>query len=187
MERWRGAVDSGVLDTQFSAAQRHTIQSEAMSEIKPRKDPLSDIQFSGMRPPQPSPPAPAPVRRDSLGRLLNMKSIEALRLTQFRPGQSGNPGGGRKKQREYALSLVTHWLKIGKLKPSDTVADFMNLLYDADLKTLCSQRTPQRILREYAKGASSLIETEADRLPLDSEIGGLLRDSGIGDKKKARR
>jgi hypothetical protein len=122
-----------------------------------------------------------------MGRRISMTALEALKATQFKPGQSGNPGGSRKKQREHALALVTHWLKIGKVKPSDSVADLMNKLFDADMKTLCSQRTPERILREYAKSASSLIGAEADSLLRDSEIGGLLRDSGIGRKKKVRR
>ena len=117
-----------------------------------------------------------------------MTALEALKATQFKPGQSGNPGGNRKRQREHALALVTHLLKTGKLKPSDSVATFMNLLFDADLKTLCSQRTPQRILREYAKGMSAGAGAEADRLllgPADIEkiIGG---DSGKGSKKARR-
>jgi len=50
-------------------------------KAKPR-DPMSDVVFSGCRPPAPE-PVPEPVRRDSMGRLIHETAFEALKKTQF--------------------------------------------------------------------------------------------------------
>ena len=148
--------------------------------------------FGGTPPPAPE-PEPA-VRRDSMGRKISMTALEALKATQFKPGTSGNPGGNFQRQREHALAVVVKLMKQGKLQPSSTIADFMNLLGDMeerslrretpklwDMETRSEQRTLQRILRASDLSMSRLIETEvsADNL----------RDLGIGasSKKKARR
>jgi hypothetical protein len=95
---------------------------------------MLDVVFGGA-PPLPPAPAPAPVRRDSLGRKISPRALEALKATQFKPGTSGNPGGNFKRQREHALAVVVKLMKSGKLQPSDTVATFMNLLYDMDSRS----------------------------------------------------
>ncbi len=107
------------------------------------------------------------IRRDSLGRRISPTVLEALKATQFKPGTSGNPGGNFKRQREHAMAAVMRLLKQGKLKPSDTVADFMNLL--GDMETHCEQRTLERILRASDVSLSSLI------------------GNGSSSKKRARR
>jgi len=71
---------------------------------------IEDIVFSKSPPPAPA-PAPEPVRRDSMGRPISMTVLEALRATQFKPGQSGNPGGNFKRQREHAMAAVMRLLK----------------------------------------------------------------------------
>ena len=56
--------------------------------------------------------------------------MDALKAGQFRPGQSGNPGGSYKKRT--VLDAAIRLMKAGKLQPSDSVADFLNLLGDMD-------------------------------------------------------
>jgi hypothetical protein len=123
-------------------------------KAKPR-DPMADVVFSGTPPPPLPKPAPkaAPVpevRRDSMGRLIHETALEALKKTQFKPGTSGNPGGNFKRQREHALAVVVKLMKQGKLQPSDSIATFMNLLYDMDMRSLRNE-TPRKILRALEK------------------------------------
>ena len=105
------------------------------ASVVPNRNDLLSIQFSGSPPPPPE-PVPAPVRRDSLGRKIHPTVLEALKMHQFKPGQSGNPGGHRRRQREMALDCITHLLMIGKIQPSSTVADLMNALHDEDFRAL---------------------------------------------------
>jgi len=81
-------------------------------KAKPR-DPMSDVVFSGCRPPAPE-PVPEPVRRDSMGRLIHETALEALKKTQFKPGQSGYPGGNFKRQREHAMAVVMRLIEAGQ-------------------------------------------------------------------------
>jgi hypothetical protein len=106
---------------------------------------MDDLVFSGS--PPPAPPADPEVRRDSMGRRISPTVLEALKATQFKPGTSGNPGGNFKRQREHALAVVVKLMKSGKLQPSDTVATFMNLLYDMDSRS----ETPRQFLRALEK------------------------------------
>jgi len=77
------------------------------------------------------PPAPEPeVRRDSLGRRITDKQLAALKGNQYAPGQSGNPGG-RFRDRGLYESVIS-LMKRGKIHPSDTVADLLNVLGDMD-------------------------------------------------------
>ena len=109
---------------------------------------MNDVVFSGTPPPRAPEAIPEPeVRRDSMGRKISQTALEALRATQFKPGTSGNPGGNWKRQREHALAVVVKLMKSGKLKPSDTVADFMNLLYDMDARP----EMPRQFLRALEK------------------------------------
>ena len=107
---------------------------------------LNDIVFSGSPPPAPE-PAPEPVRLDSLGRRVSMTALEALKATQFKPGQSGNAGGVGKKRKEQVLDAVMKMLESGKVKPSDTVADFMNYLLDDDSLRQCGLSRRRRASR----------------------------------------
>jgi hypothetical protein len=117
---------------------------------KPRGS-MSDIVFSGAPPPPLPKPVPAPeIRRDSMGRKISMTGLEALKAHQFKSGQSGNPGANRKRQREHANALVIHLLKTGKLQPSDTIADFLNLLGDMEARSL-RRETPERFLKGLRK------------------------------------
>src|SRR6266849_1274505 len=107
---------------------------------------MNDVVFSGTPPPRAPVPEPE-VRQDSMGRKISQTALEALRATQFKPGTSGNPGGNFKRQREHALAVVVKLMKQGKLRPSDTVATFMNLLYDMDSRS----ETPRQFLRALEK------------------------------------
>jgi len=74
-----------------------------------------------------APPAPEPdVRRNALGRRITDKQLAALKRNQYAPGESGNPGGRLRDRglQEGVISLM----KRGKLKPSDAIADLLNLL-----------------------------------------------------------
>ena len=89
---------------------------------------MNDVVFSGT--PPPAPESEPEVRRDSLGRRISQRALDALKAGQFRPGQSGNPGGSYKKRT--VLDAAIRLMKAGKLQPSDSVADFLNLLGDMD-------------------------------------------------------
>ena len=137
------------------------------------RDAMADVVFGG----GPPPPLPKPVpevRRDSLGRRITELRLEALRSGQFKPGRSGNPGGNRKRQREHANAFVIHLLKTGKLQPSDTIADFLNLL--GDMETRSEQRGLKRMLKE-----SNMSDAK-----LSSVIGDSFRDFGIGASSKTK-
>jgi hypothetical protein len=134
-------------------------------KVKPR-DPMNDVVFSGTPPPPLPKPIPTPeVRRDSLGRRISPTVLEALKATQFKPGTSGNPGGNFKRQREHALAVVVKLMKQGKLQPGDTVATFMNLLYDMDARA----ETPRQFLRALEKlnrtAERTLQQHTAQRIP----------------------
>jgi len=76
-------VELGILDP--ASFRRATAGVRAhmdrTDKAKPR-DPMSDVVFSGCRPPAPE-PVPEPVRRDSMGRLIHETALEALKKTQF--------------------------------------------------------------------------------------------------------
>jgi hypothetical protein len=115
---------------------------------KPR-DPMLDVVFGGSPPPPLPKPAPEPeIRRDSLGRKISPTVLEALKATQFKPGQSGNAGGVGKKRKEQVLDAVMKMLANGKVKPSDTVADFMNYLLDDDSLRQCGLSGRRRASRK---------------------------------------
>jgi hypothetical protein len=88
---------------------------------------LDDIVFGGGPPPA-MPELEPKVRRDSLGRRISQKRLDALNAHKFQPGESGNPGG-RLKRRGLQESVIS-LMKRGKLQPSDTIADLLNLLGD---------------------------------------------------------
>jgi hypothetical protein len=131
-------VELGILDPQFPPPSNR--RSKSMDKAN-----MNDVVFSGTPPPRAPEPAPE-IRRDSLGRKISPTALEALRATQFKPGVS-NPGGNFKRQREHALAVVVKLMKSGKLKPSDTVAHFMNTLYDMDARS----ETPRQFLRALEK------------------------------------
>jgi hypothetical protein len=88
---------------------------------------MNDVVFGGAPPPPLPKPVPAPeIRRDSLGRRISQRALDALKAGQFRPGQSGNPGGSYKKRT--VLDAAIRLMKAGNLQPSDSIADFLNLL-----------------------------------------------------------
>ena len=99
------------------------------------------------------------------GGKISQTALEALRATQFKPGTSGNPGGNWKRQREHALAVVVKLMKQDKLKPSDTVAHFMNTLYDMDARA----ETPRQFLRALEKlnraAERTLQQHTAQRIP----------------------
>ncbi len=110
---------------------------------------MLDVVFGGTPPPPPEPkPAPVPVRLDSLGRRINPTALEALKATQYKIGQSGNAGGVGKKRMEQVLDAVMRMLESGKVKPSDTVADFMNYLLDDDSLRQCGLSGRRRASRK---------------------------------------
>ena len=111
---------------------------------------MLDVVFGGGPPPPPV-PVPEPVRLESMGRPIRETVLEALKKTQFKPGHSGYPGANFKRQREHAMAVVMKLMKQGRLKPSDTVADFMNLLNDMDFRALEREKTPRKILRALEK------------------------------------
>jgi hypothetical protein len=86
---------------------------------------MNDFVFSGTPPPRAPKPEPV-IRRDSLGRRISQRALDGLKAGQFRPGQSGNPGGSYKKRT--VLDAAIRLMKAGKLQPSDSIADFLNLL-----------------------------------------------------------
>lgn len=112
-----------------------------------RKANMNDIVFSGC--PPPALPADRGVRRDSMGRRISPTALEALKATQFKPGQSGNPGGNFKRQREHTLAVVIRLMMSGKLQPSDSIADLLNLLNEMDSASLRSESG--RFLRALRK------------------------------------
>ncbi len=71
-----------------------------------------------------------------------------LKATQFKPGTSGNAGGVGKKRKEQVLDAVMKMLANGKVKPSDTVADFMNYLLDDDSLRQCGLSGRRRASRK---------------------------------------
>jgi hypothetical protein len=90
-----------------------------------RVNKLDDVVFGGGTPPPMPEPEPE-IRRDSIGRRISQRALDALKAGQFRPGQSGNPGGSYKKRT--VLDAAIRLMKAGKLQPSDSIADFLNLL-----------------------------------------------------------
>jgi len=115
-------VELGILDPQFPPPSNRT--SSSMDKAN-----MNDVVFSGTPPPRAPEPAPE-IRLDSLGRRISQRALDALKAGQFRPGQSGNPGGSYKKHT--VLDAAIRLMKAGKLQPSDSVADFLNLLGDMD-------------------------------------------------------
>ena len=60
------------------------------------------------------------------GRRITERQLAALKARQYKPGQSGNPGGSYKKRT--LLDAAMRLMKASKLQPSDSIADFLNLL-----------------------------------------------------------
>jgi len=85
---------------------------------------MNDVVFSGTPPPLPKPGSRD--RRDSLGRRMTERQLAALKARQYKPGQSGNPGGSYKKRT--LLDAAMRLMKASKLQPNDSIADFLNLL-----------------------------------------------------------
>jgi len=84
-----------------------------------------------------------------------------LKATQFKPGTSGNAGGVGKKRKEQVLDAAMKMLANGKVKPSDTVADFMNYLLDDDSLRQCGLSGRRR--EEFEKRGSRRRDHHEDR------------------------
>ena len=144
-------MELGILDPQFPPPSN--LRSRSMDKAN-----MNDVVFSGTPPPRAPEPAPE-IRLDSLGRKISPTALEALKATQFKPGTSGNAGGVGKKRKEQVLDAVMKMLENGKVKPSDTVADFMNYLLDDDSLRQCGLSGRRRASRKRRDPIAHLLST----------------------------
>ena len=127
-----------------------------------RVNKLDDVVFGEGTPPPMPEPEPE-IRRDSLGRPISQRALDALKAGQFRPGQSGNPGGSYKKR-----TVLDAAIRLMKARQFAAERQHRGLPEPAGRRlTRCGQRIPERVAGH--RYSHSSVEPRSSRRDLESQ------------------